>query len=91
MPVLLLAEDRARQVVVAQVIRRDGPDGAQEVDRQAHLVRQRLGVLVEDVAQAVLAVDPHRSLPGEVIEPDVLEVDPLRGDAEAMRPAGVAG
>ena len=49
------------------------------------LIGQLVGVVGDQLGQAIDAVDPDRPDPGQVVEPDVLELDPVRGHAEAGR------
>ena len=50
--------------------------------RQPELLGQLGRVLVEQVGQAVHAVDTDRPLPAQVVQPDVLQLHAIRGDAE---------
>ena len=81
-PAELLLQDLAGRVVVVEVVRGDGPERAQELDRGVHVGRDLLGVLGQHRRQAVDPVDPDRPDPGQVVESDVLELDPLGRHAE---------
>jgi len=83
--VLLLVEDRPSQVVVAKVVGRDRVDPTQHVDRQAQLIGEVRRVLVEQVAQPVLAIDADGALPGQVVQAHVLELDSFGFHAEPGR------
>src|SRR6266536_2712475 len=74
----LLREHLAGQVEVAQVVGGNGAEQADQPDGQVDLVRERLGVPLQQLRQAVDAVDPDRPLPREVVQADVLQLDPLR-------------
>ena len=82
----LLAQDVVGRVVVAQVVGRDRAQRPDELDSgKSTAAGQLLAAGLEQLRQAVDAVDPDRPDPGQVVEPDVLELDPLGLDAEVAR------
>ena len=82
-PGLLLGDDLVVRVEVAQVVRRHRAEPAQQLGRQLDGVGELVAVLGEQLGQQVHAVDADRALPGQVVEPDVVERDRLRRDTRA--------
>ncbi len=65
-------------VVVAQVVRRDDAQAVQEGPGQTQVGGDRVPVPGQQAGQHVLALgaaEPYGGLPGEVVEPDVVQVD----------------
>lgn len=65
-------------VEVAQVVRGDDAEPVHEPARHVEVVRDGVAVLGQQLRQHVLAVraaQAHAQLPGEVVEPDVVQVD----------------
>ena len=84
-PVALLPQHLVERVVVLEVVARDGSGEAHELHRRADVLRDLIGVGREDLRESIDPVDLDRPLPRQVVEPDVLELDPLRLDAESRR------
>ena len=85
MAVQLFPHDGVRQVVVAQVVGRDGAHRPNQVHRQPGVFRDPLGVVREQVGEHVAAVHAHGPDPAQVVQADVLETDPLGLN---LQPAG---
>ena len=85
--VLLLSEHGPRHVVVAEVVGRDRAHPADQVGRHPQFLGELVRILVEQVRQSVDPIDADGPLPAQVVEPDVLELDPLRGHVEPCRKA----
>ena len=78
------------RVVVAQVVggdRREGPD--ELAGQLAISLRDPSRSVVEQLGQPIDAVDRDAPLPGQVVEPDVLELDPLRRRRRTARRAAL--
>ena len=58
------------------------PERPHEPRRHADVLGDRVAVLVEELRQPVDAVDADRPDPRQVVQPDVIELDPLGLDAE---------
>ncbi len=69
-------------VEVAQVVRGHRAEAEHDRRRQAGPLGDLLGVRGQQVGQPVLAVHQHPALPGQVVEPDVVELDPVGRHAE---------
>ena len=77
-----LLQDHVRQVEVAQV---GGGDGAQQPDQRAgnsNHVAQGLRGILDQIGQMVDAPHPYSPLPGEMVQPDVLQADVARINME---------
>ena len=85
MAVQLFPHDRVGQVVVAQVVGRDGAHGPDQVHRQPGVLGDALGVVRQQVGEHVAAVHAHGPDPAQVVQADVLEADPL---GFHLQPAG---
>ncbi len=79
----LIGEDGVEEVVVAEVVGGDRPEREDELEGHADVVGDLLAVRIEELRQAIDAVDPDGPLPGQVVESDVLQLDLLRRNAEA--------
>ena len=78
----LLVQHLGGGVVVAQVGRGDGPEVLEQRQRQAQVGGQLAAVALQQRSQPVGPVDPDGPLPGQVVEADVLELDPPGGHAQ---------
>ena len=72
-------------VEVAQVVRRDDAELGAAAGRQPEVGGDLVAVVGQQLGQHVVAVDPDRALPGEVVEPDVVEADLASGATPSMR------
>jgi hypothetical protein len=89
----LLVQHLGGGVVVAQVGRGHGPEILEQGHGQAQVGGQLGAVVLQQLGQAVGPVDPDGPLPGQVVEADVLQLDPVGGDPEqageaALEPDG---
>ena len=78
----LLADHLVVGVEVAQVVGRHDAELAEQARGQPELRGQLGGVVGQQLGQHVPPVDPDGALPREVVQPDVVEADRVRGDAE---------
>ena len=85
------AEHRVVLVEVAQVVGGHGAELVEQPPRQPDLLGQRVAVVGEQRAEHVVAVEPHRAHPGQVVEADLVDLDPLGRDAEQPRDVALEG
>ena len=83
-PAGLAFEHLPGPVVVAQVVGGDRPERTEQLGRDLRLRAQLRQVGLEELGQAVDPVHLHRPDPGQVVQPDVLELHPLGLDPEAL-------
>ena len=81
----------SNRVEVAQVVRRDHAELPHELDRELQVGGDGLAVAVEELGQDVAAVDDRRRHPGEVVEPDVPDLDALGVDAHPLGDRALEG
>ena len=81
----LLLDDRVVRPEVPQVVRGHRADGRGHRERQAGVRGDLLAVRREQLRQPVRAVHQRGPLPGQVVEPDVVERDGLRRHVEQAR------
>src|SRR3954469_24588270 len=87
----LLLDDVVVLVEVVQVVRGHDPKSLHEPGWQAGGAGDALRVLVEHPRENVGPVEPHADLPRQVVEADVVELDPLRRDIEQSREVSLEG
>ncbi len=67
------------------------PSSPNELDRELQVGGDSLAVAVEELGQNVAAVDDRRRHPGEVVEPDVTDLDALGVDAHPLGDRALEG
>ena len=72
------------RVEVAQVIRRHDAQAAQQNLWQIDVRCDRSRVRIQQLGQPIRAVDDDPAFPGQVVEPDVVQGDFLRANAEEL-------
>ena len=81
----LLAEHLVGAVVVAEVRRRQRAEGPQQLDRDAGLSRPASSAsTAQELRKPVHAIDADGTDPGEVVQPDMLQLDPAGLDTEPL-------
>ena len=81
----LLVEHDVVRVEVAQVVRRDHPERVEQAARQRHIPGERIAVIGQELREHVGPADADATNPGEVVEPDLVDDDLGRRDAEQGR------
>ena len=76
--VQLLAQHLVMGVVVAQIIGRHDTEQLEQMGRELDLLGQLTEPIVQQAGQFVAPVDQDAALPGQVVQPDVTEPDPIR-------------
>ena len=87
MAVALVVDHLRGLVVVAQVVGRDGADGADQLDRHADVLRDPGSVVRQQLRQPIDTVHARRPLPAEVVEPDLFELHPVGRRRQTASPA----
>ena len=81
----LRGEHLVVEVEVAEVVRRDRRRAVEQRARQVDVAGELVAVVGQQVGQHVVAVEPERAHPGQVVEADLVDQDPLGLDAEQLR------
>ena len=81
----LLAEHLVVPVEVVQVVGRDGAQLVEHAPRAARMLGVGIAVLRHQLGEDVAAVPQDPADPRQVVEPDLVDDDPLRLDAEQAR------
>ena len=81
----LLGEHLVEGVVVAQVVGGHRAQLAEPCDRHLEVTGDRLSIAGEQLREPILAIDPRGGDPAEVVQPDVVEREPIGVDAETLR------